>query len=66
MRGVVAHLQRSRYVAVTLTHGSGLEGFYEQFGFRVFKDIARIWKPAMETSLDDGKGSLPNPPLQRT
>jgi GNAT superfamily N-acetyltransferase len=66
MRGVVAHLQRSRYVAVTLTHGSGLEGFYEQFGFQVFKDIARIWKPAMETSLDDGKGSLPNAPLQRT
>jgi ribosomal protein S18 acetylase RimI-like enzyme len=66
MRGVVAHLQRSRYVSVTLTHGSGLEGFYEQFGFQVFKDIARTWRPAMETRLDDGKGSLPNPPLQRT
>jgi predicted GNAT family acetyltransferase len=45
MQGVVAHLQRSRYVSVTLTHGSGLEGFYARFGFQVFKDIPRIWKP---------------------
>jgi GNAT superfamily N-acetyltransferase len=45
MQGVVAHLQRSRYVSVMLTHGSGLEGFYERFGFQVFEDIARIWKP---------------------
>jgi len=29
-------------------------------GFQVFKDIARVWKSAMETKLDDGKGSLPN------
>jgi len=65
MRGVVAHLQRARYVSVTLTDGSGLEGFYERFGFQVFNDIARIWKPAMETKLNDRAGSLPNPPLQR-
>ena len=45
MQGVIAHLQRARYVSVTLTHGSGLEGFYQPFGFQVFKDIARIWKP---------------------
>jgi hypothetical protein len=38
-------LQRSRYVSVTLTHGSGREGFYARFGFQVFKDIPRIWKP---------------------
>jgi ribosomal protein S18 acetylase RimI-like enzyme len=56
MQGVVAHLQRSRYVSVTLTHGSGLEGFYERFGFQVVKDIARIWKPTIETKLDDGEG----------
>lgn len=58
MHGVVAHLQRSRYVSVTLTDGSGLEGFYQRFGFQVFKDIARIWKPAMATKLDDVEGSL--------
>jgi GNAT superfamily N-acetyltransferase len=45
MQGVIAYLQRSRYVSVTLTHGSGLEDFYERFGFQVFKDIARIWSP---------------------
>jgi predicted GNAT family acetyltransferase len=66
MCGVVAHLQRSRYVSVTLTDGSGIEGFYERFGFQVFKDTARIWKPVMETKLDYVDGSLPNPPLQRT
>jgi hypothetical protein len=65
MRGVVAYLGRSRYVVVTLTHGSGLDSFYQRFGFQTVKDVTRIWKPATETNLDDVEGSLPNPPLQR-
>jgi len=40
MLGVLAHIQRSRYVSVTLTDGSGVEGFYQRFGFRVVKDVA--------------------------
>ena len=65
MRGVVTHLQRSQYVSVSLTHSSGLEGFYQRFGFQVSRDIARIWKPPTEVRSDDVEGSLPNPPLQR-
>src|SRR6185436_9874354 len=34
MRGILAHLERSRYVSVTLTDGSGIAGFYQRFGFR--------------------------------
>jgi ribosomal protein S18 acetylase RimI-like enzyme len=49
MRGVLAHLQRSRYVTVTLTDGSGIEGFYQRFGFQVYKDIARVWQRGTET-----------------
>jgi GNAT superfamily N-acetyltransferase len=49
MRGVLAHLQRSRYVTVALTEGSGLEGFYQRFGFQVYKDIARVWQRGTET-----------------
>ncbi len=50
MLGVLAHLQRSRYVSVTLTDSSGLEGFYQRFGFRVFKDSAgtQVWKRGAE------------------
>ena len=44
MRGVLAHLQRSRYVSVTLTAGHGLEAFYGRFGFHVFEDVALRWK----------------------
>ena len=33
-------VQVSRYVSVTLTDGSGVEGFYQRFGFRVVKDVA--------------------------
>jgi len=44
MRGVLAHLQRSRYVTVTLTDGSGIVGFYQRFGFRVCKDVAQRWE----------------------
>ena len=44
MLGVLAHLQRSRYVSVTLTDGSGIEGFYRRFGFRVYKDVVMVWE----------------------
>src|SRR5262245_19598762 len=66
MRGVVAHLERSRYVSVSLTHSRGLEGFYQRFGFHASKDFVRIWKPPTEVKLDNDEGSLPNPPLQRS
>src|SRR5262245_9791806 len=66
MRGVVAHLQRSRYVSVSLTHSSGLEGFYQRFGFQVSKDFVRFWKAPTEVKLDDDEGSRPNLPLQRS
>ena len=44
MRGVLAHLQRSRYVSVTLTAGRGLEAFYRKFGFEIYEDVALRWK----------------------
>jgi GNAT superfamily N-acetyltransferase len=44
MQGVLAHLQRSRYVSVTLTDGSGIEGFYGRFGFRASREIALVWE----------------------
>jgi hypothetical protein len=44
MRGVLAHLQRSRYVSVTLTDGSGIDGFYHRFRFCVCNDMALIWE----------------------
>jgi GNAT superfamily N-acetyltransferase len=43
MRGVLGHLQRSHYVSVTLTDGSGIAGFYQRFGFQVCKDVAQRW-----------------------
>ena len=43
MRGVLVHLQHSRYVSATLTAGSGIAGFYQRFGFRVCKDVAQRW-----------------------
>jgi ribosomal protein S18 acetylase RimI-like enzyme len=49
MRGVLRHLRRSRYVSVTLTDGSGIEGFYQRFGFQVYKDVARVWERGTET-----------------
>ena len=44
MHGVLAHLQRSRYVSVTLTDGSGIAGFYQRFGFRVCNGVAQVWE----------------------
>jgi len=49
MRGVLAHLQRSRYMSVTLTDGSGIAGFYQRFGFRLYQDVAQIWERGTET-----------------
>jgi ribosomal protein S18 acetylase RimI-like enzyme len=50
MEGILAHLQRSRYVSVTLTDGSGIEGFYQRFGFQLFdqESPARVWKRGAE------------------
>jgi len=49
MRGVLAHLQRSRYVSVTLTDGSGLAGFYQRFGLQVCTEVAERWERGTET-----------------
>jgi len=51
MQGVLAHLQRSHYVSVTLTDGSGIEGFYQLFGFQLINQEtpARVWKRGTET-----------------
>jgi ribosomal protein S18 acetylase RimI-like enzyme len=56
MRGVLAHLQRSHYVSVTLTDGSGIDGFYRRFGFRVYKDVALIWERETAAMSDDADG----------
>ena len=53
MLGVLAHLQRSRYISVTLTAGSGIEGFYQRFGFRVCKDVAQVWERGTEAIRKD-------------
>jgi ribosomal protein S18 acetylase RimI-like enzyme len=58
MRGVLAHLQRSRYVSVTLTASRGLEGFYRRFGFQVFEDVALVWTRGTEP-IRDVEGTLP-------
>jgi GNAT superfamily N-acetyltransferase len=44
MQGVIRHLERSRYVTVTATHGPGLDQFYERFGFETHEDGTRIWR----------------------
>jgi ribosomal protein S18 acetylase RimI-like enzyme len=51
MQGVLAHLQRSLYVSVTLTDGSGIEGFYQRFGFHLLNQEtpARVWKRGTDT-----------------
>jgi ribosomal protein S18 acetylase RimI-like enzyme len=53
MRGVLAHLQRSCYVSVTLTDGSGIAGFYQRFGFRVSTEVAQAWARGTETISTD-------------
>jgi ribosomal protein S18 acetylase RimI-like enzyme len=65
MRGVLAHLQRSHYVSVTLTDGSGIAGFYQRFGFRVCKDVAQRWErgtEAISTETDSERSFAPERP----
>jgi len=62
MRGVLAHLQRSRYVSVTLTDGSGIAGFYHRFGFRVCNEVAQRWErgaEAISSDVDSASSSAP-------
>lgn len=41
---VIAHLRSAEYASVTLTDGSGIDGFYERFGFRIIIDaVPRVW-----------------------
>jgi GNAT superfamily N-acetyltransferase len=51
MQGILAHLQHSHYVSVTLTDGSGIDGFYQRFGFQLVYQEAppRVWKRGTET-----------------
>ncbi len=56
MRGVIAHLQQSRYVSVTLTHDERLHAFYERFGFQLGKDALRKWNPATPPAPERGHG----------
>jgi ribosomal protein S18 acetylase RimI-like enzyme len=57
MRGVLAHLQRSRYVSVTLTADSGVVTFYRRFGFHVCKEVAQRWERGTEIVSHDATGS---------
>ena len=54
IRGVLAHLQRSRYVSVTLTDGTGIARFYHQFGFRVCNEVTQRWERGTELMSNDG------------
>lgn len=41
---VIEHLRSAGYASVTLTDGSGIERFYERFGFRAITDaVPRVW-----------------------
>ena len=62
MLGVLGHLQRSQYLSVTLTDGSGIASFYQRFGFRVCKDVAQRWERGTEatsTETDSERLSAP-------
>ncbi len=44
LRHVIAHLRSAAYASVTLTDGSGIDGFYERFGFRIISGaVPRVW-----------------------
>jgi ribosomal protein S18 acetylase RimI-like enzyme len=45
MQGVREHLEQSNYAGVTGTDASGIEGFYERFGFRKAKEATLEWRP---------------------
>jgi ribosomal protein S18 acetylase RimI-like enzyme len=53
MCGVLAHLQRSRDVSVTLTDGSSIDEFYQRFGFRIYKDVALVWERGADAMSHD-------------
>lgn len=53
MRGVLAYLQRSHYVSVTLTDSSGIAGFYHRFGFRGCPEETQRWERGAEASSRD-------------
>ena len=50
MSGVLAYLQNSNYVSVTLTDGSGLTDFYQRFGFQIIdvETPTRVWRRGKE------------------
>jgi aspartate racemase len=51
LAGVVAYLNQSNYISVTLTDGSGLTDFYQRFGFHLV-DLAsptRVWRRGTAT-----------------
>ena len=50
MSGVLAYLQNSNYVSVTLTDGSGLTDFYQRFGFQTIdlETPTRVWRRGTE------------------
>ena len=58
MRGVLAHLQRYRYISVTLIDGSGIPDLYARFGFRALGDgaLARVWKAGAMALAGDPSG----------
>ena len=55
MERVLAHLRRSHYISVTLIDGSGIEGFYQRFGFHLLNQEtpAQVWKRGPETFGDE-------------
>ena len=60
-RGVLAPGQRSHYLSMTLTDGSGSAGFYQRSGFQVGKDVAQRWErgtEAISTETDSERSSV--------
>ena len=50
LSGVLAYLQNSNYVSVTLTDGSGITDFYQRFGFQTIdvETPTRVWRRGTE------------------
>ena len=55
MLGVLAYLQNSNYVSVTLTDGTGLKDFYQRFGFQTIgvETPTRVWRRGTEIIAHD-------------
>ena len=51
LAGVVDYLNRSAYISVTLTDGSGLTDFYQRFGFQLVDPASptRVWRRGTAT-----------------